>query len=134
MDADDAHTLTEERVRTVVREQTRLLRKLRRMPGANSMLPVPRMPDTARGETIIDVALAGIPEAMRALMREIEGMNADRERITTIYLAVMKYGDDTANAGSEVVAVMACRADIESEWPKIAKLGLALEKVRRANG
>lgn len=130
MDAEDARLLTEDRVRTVVHEHPRLLRKLRRMPGANSMLPVLRLPDTARGETIADVVLPEIPEAMRALMRQIEDMRADRERIMTIYLTVMKHGETVAIANAETKAVMACRADIEKKWPKIAKVGLALERAR----
>jgi hypothetical protein len=81
----------------VVHEHPRLLRKLRRLPGANT-----------------------------------KDMNVDRERIMTIYLTVMKHGDTTLNADEETRAVIACRADIEKEWPKIAKVGRALEQVRRA--
>ena len=128
--------LTEERVRTVVHEHPRLLRRLRRMPGANTMLPVTRLPDTALGETIVDVVLPAIPEKMQAVMRQIEEMNADYERILKIYLTAMKHGEEIelSHIGprEEIAAVMACRGDIETQWPRMGKLGLALEQARRA--
>jgi hypothetical protein len=50
----------------------------------------------------------------------------------TIYLTVTKHGEDAANVDEEAKAVIACRADIEKEWPIIGKIGRAAEQARGA--
>jgi hypothetical protein len=88
--------LTEDRIRFVLKEHPRLLRKLNRMPGAHTMLSVPRLPDAQAAETIMDVVRPQIATDLRDVMDAAEALRAEYSRILAIYGLVMRLGEEAA--------------------------------------
>lgn len=132
--------LTAERVRFVVKEHARLMRRLRRMPAAHQMLPVPRPPDLASGESIIDVVRSQIPSAVRAVMEAIDALEPERKRIEHLYIQFLAAGEKTAlsdasikegSREAELSAVIEARDEIERARPKLRRLREGLERHRR---
>ena len=124
-----APDLTADRVRFVVKEHARLLRKLRRMPAAHRSLAVTRLPDVAAGETLTDVVRPQIPGPVAAVMEAIAALEPERKRIEEIYFQLLQ-GDATGPGEGDVAAVLDARDEIERASPRLKRVREALERQR----
>jgi hypothetical protein len=121
--------LTDERIRFVVREHQRLMRKLKRMPAANVMLAPDRLPDVSAGETIVDVVQRQIAADVRAVMDAIEALRPEFLRIHELYMSVVTMGAaEASRARDEVLAVARCMPEIERGDPRLKRLREAVAK------
>ena len=139
MDESKVPALTVERVRFVVKEHSRLMRKLKRTPGAHKMLAVHRLPDLAAGETIVDVIRPQIPSDTLSLMDTISSLLPEYTRIFECYMQVISAGEETALAAArvrgglleaELIAVAEAREEIELAIPRWRKIREGLERHR----